>query len=153
MDKLEEKRTPRSLETREKNERRKPWTPPNLLPDPTPQPGYVYRWVRTAAAGQSDNLNVSTRIREGWEPVRSEDHPEMQITTDEGSRYPNCIEVGGLLLCKALEEEVAKRRDYYQDLAERQMSAVDSNYMKEENPAMPMFNERKTKVTFGRGGQ
>jgi hypothetical protein len=77
----------------------------------------------------------------------------MQITTDEGSRYPNCIEVGGLLLCKALEEEVAKRRDYYQELAERQMSAVDSNYMKEENPAMPMFNERKTKVTFGRGGQ
>jgi len=153
MDKLEEKRTPRSLETREKNERSKPWTPPNLLPDPTPQPGYVYRWVRTAAAGQSDNLNVSTRIREGWEPVRSEDHPEMRITTDENTRYPDCIEVGGLLLCKALEEEVAKRRDYYQELAERQMSAVDSNYMKEENPAMPMFNERKTKVTFGRGGQ
>ena len=55
MAELEEKRTPRSLETRENNERSKPWTPPNLLPDPAPQAAYVYRWVRTSAAGQSDN--------------------------------------------------------------------------------------------------
>jgi len=77
----------------------------------------------------------------------------LEIVTDSDSKYPNCIEVGGLLLCKAPEEDVANRKKYYQDLAERQMSAVDSNYMKEENPAMPMFKERKTKVTFGKGGQ
>ena len=153
MDELNEKRTPRSLETREKNERSKPWKPPNLLPDPNPEAGYVYRWIRTSAAGQSDNLNVSTRFREGWEPVRAEDHPELEIVTDSDSKYPNCIEVGGLLLCKAPEEDVANRKKYYQDLSERQMTAVDSNYMKEENPAMPMFKERKTKVTFGKGGQ
>ena len=58
-----------------------------------------------------------------------------------------------IVVSKALEEEVAKRREYYQNLATQQMGAVDSNYMKEENPAMPMFKEKKTKVTFGRGGQ
>ena len=158
MDKLDkdqedQERTPRSLESREDSERTKPWTPPNLLPDPTPEDGYRFRWIRTSAAGQSDAMNVSTRMREGWVPVKAEDHPELQIIMDKNTQHEGCVEVGGLLLCKASEDMVEQRNKYYRDQAKQQMNALDANYMKEENPAMPMFKERKSEVTFGKGGK
>ena len=159
MDKLEndqnkdQERTPRELESRESDQRDKPWTPPNLLPDPNPEQGYVFRWIRTASAGQSDNMNVSTKFREGWVPVKAEDHPELQMVRDTNSQFDGGIEVGGLLLCKAPEEEIKKRADYYTNMADQQMTALDANYMREENPAMPMFKERKSQVTFGKGGK
>jgi len=149
----DQSRNPRSLESRETSEREKPWTPPNLLPDPTPEEGYVYRWIRTAAAGQADNMNVSTKMREGWVPVRAEDHPELMMVQDTNSQFEGAVEVGGLLLCKAPKEEIDKRSKYYTNMADQQMKALDANYMREENPAMPMFKERKTQVTFGKGGK
>ena len=105
----DQERTSRTLESRDTNAREKPWTPPNLLPDPTPEEGYVYRWIRTAAAGQSDNMNVSTKMREGWVPVKAEDHPELQMVQDTNPQFEGSVEVGGLLLCKAPKEEMIKR--------------------------------------------
>jgi len=152
-DQEDQERTSRTLESRETDERKKPWTPPNLLPDPIPQEGYRFRWIRTSTAGQSDNMNVSTRMREGWVPVKAEDHPELQIIMDKNTQHKGCVEVGGLLLCKAPEEMIDERNKYYRKQSEQQMSALDANYMKEENPAMPMFKERKSEVTFGKGGK
>ena len=127
------------------------WVPPSVLPDPVPQEGWVFRWIRTSTVGQSDNTNVSMRFREGWEPVRAEDHPELMIVSDHGSQFPGNVEVGGLLLCKAPQEEVEKRAEYYRDLAQAQMDAVDSNYMRESDPRMPVLQpERSTRITFGR---
>ena len=88
----DQERTSRTLESRDTNEREKPWTPPNLLPDPTPEEGYVYRWIRTAAAGQSDNMNVSTKMREGWVPVKAEDHPELQMVQDTNPQFEGSVE-------------------------------------------------------------
>jgi hypothetical protein len=111
----------------------------------------VFRWIRTSTLGQSDNTNVSMRFREGWEPVRAEDHPELMIVSDHGSQFPGNVEVGGLLLCKAPREEVDKRAEYYRDMAQAQMDAVDSNYMRESDPRMPVLQpERSTRITFGR---
>ena len=70
-------RSPRSAEGRESQARRKPWSPPSLLDAPTPPEGYIYRWLRESMVGQDDKANMSKRIREGWEPVRAEDHPEF----------------------------------------------------------------------------
>ena len=148
-----QERNPRELESRDSEQREQPWSPPNLLPDPTPEPGYVFRWIRTASAGQSDNMNVSTKFREGWTPVKAEDHPELQMVRDTNSQFKDGVEVGGLLLCKAPEEEIKKRADYYIQQADQQMSALDANYMRDETPAMPMFKERKSQVTFGKGGK
>jgi hypothetical protein len=148
-----QERNSRELESRDSEQREQPWSPPNLLPDPKPEPGYVFRWIRTASAGQSDNMNVSTKFREGWTPVKAEDHPELQMVRDTNSQFKDGVEVGGLLLCKAPEEEIKKRADYYIQQADQQMSALDANYMRDENPAMPMFKERKTQVTFGKGGK
>jgi hypothetical protein len=145
-------RTPRDNETREAEKRETPWKPSSILPEPMPQPGYVFRWIRTSMFGVADNKNVSARLREGWEPVKSADHPELQITSDRDSRFPDCVEVGGLLLCKTAIENVTARRNYYEKRATDQMSTVDNNYLRENDPRMPLSRpERKTRTTFGSG--
>ena len=147
---------PRDLESRENETRTQSWEPASILPDPTPQDGWVFRWVRTSMVGHMDNTNVSKKFREGWEPVKAEDHPELQIMSDHKSEWANKggIEVGGLLLCKAPKESVDDRNEYYKKHAESQMQAVDNNYMRENDPRMPVLKpNRKTRVAFGGGGQ
>jgi hypothetical protein len=146
-------RTPRSADSREKSSRKKPWQPPSLLDAPTPPPGYVYRWLRESMVGVEDKANMSKRIREGWVPVRSEEHPDFQAPTIDEGRHAGVIGVGGLLLAKIPVETVEERRAYYRQMSSDQMEAVDSNLMRESNPLMPISKpNRQTKITFGKGG-
>ena len=146
-------RAPRSADSRAKEARPKPWRPPSLLDAPTPPPGFVYRWLRESMVGQDDKANMSKRIREGWEPVRSDDHPEFEAPTIDEGRHAGIIGVGGLLLAKMPVETVEQRRAYYNQMATQQMEAVDSNLMRESDNRMPLSNpERRTQVTFGKGG-
>ena len=55
------------------------------------------------------------------------------------------------MLCRAPEELVQERDEYYQQQTDAQMRSVDNNLMRESDPRMPIFNERKSKVTFGKG--
>ena len=144
-------REPRALQMRDSAERPKKWTPPQLLPDPTPEEGYAYRWIRIATLGKDDAMNVSGKLREGWEPVKASDHPEVRLFSGGQNRFPDSIEVGGLLLCKTPVEFTEQRNAYYTQQAESQMQSVDNAYMRENDPRMPLFKERSTKVTFGRG--
>jgi len=147
-----EERTPRELETRDNTTRKESWQPPAILPDPTPQEGWVFRWVRTSMMGHEDNRHVSMRFREGWQPVKAVDHPELMVIPDHGTRFEGNVEVGGLLLCKAPVEQVEAAREYNQRNSTQQMQAVDNSYMKDNDPRMPKLqSERNTKVTFGRG--
>ena len=145
-------RLARELDTREKAERPKQWMPPQLLPDPNPEPGYAFRWIRIASLGKDDATNISGKLREGWEPVRASDHPEIRMFGSSGNaRFPDSVEVGGLLLCKTPVEFTEQRNAYYRNQAEAQMQSVDNTYMRENDPRMPMFKERKSTVTFGKG--
>jgi len=145
-------RTPRESQTREKTERKKAWAPASRIPTPADQEGYSYRWVRTSMLGQADNTNVSAKFREGWEPVRAEDHPELRVMSDIDSRFEGNVEVGGLLLCKNTKENIEARKEYLQEINERQMESVDNSYLRESDPRMPMLKpERSTKVSFGSG--
>ena len=151
-----DERAPRDMDSRETEKREAlqhipSWTPPNILPDPAPSPGWVFRWVRTAVHSQPDPANVSQRFREGWVPVKAADHPEIQFVRDHKSSYKDGIEIGGLLLCKMPEETWKQRDAYYRRLAESQMQSVDQNFMRENHPSMPLLKpERQTRVTFGR---
>ena len=146
-------RAPRSADSREKSSRKKPWQPPSLLDAPTPPPGYVYRWLRESMVGVEDKANMSKRIREGWEPVKAEDHPDFQAPTIDEGRHAGIIGVGGLLLAKMPVETVEERRAYYRQMSSDQMEAVDSNLMRESNSIMPIDKpNRQTKITFGKGG-
>jgi hypothetical protein len=145
-------RTPRESSTREKTERKKTWAPSSRIPTPDAQDGYSFRWVRTSMLGQADNTNVSAKFREGWEPVPASEHPELKIMSDHDSRFEGNVEVGGLLLCKNSKENVEARKEYIQEMNDRQMESVDNNYMRENDPRMPMLRpERSTKVSFGGG--
>ena len=149
---MSDNRKPRDIESREEEARPASFRPPSLLPDPLPQPGWVFRWVRTSMVGQSDATNVSMRFREGWEPVKIEDHPELEVMPDHQSQFPGCVEIGGQLLCKAPREVAESRQRYYEGVAEQQMESVDQNYMRENDPRMPLLRpDRKTRVTsFGK---
>jgi len=148
---MAENRINRELETRERKVRKKAWTRPEVLPSPNPEPGYDFHWVRVSTQGQVDATNVSSKLREGWEPVKATDHPEITIVAIEQERFKDNIVIGGLMLCKAPKEMVEERNAYYNDQAKAQMTSVDNSLMRENDPRMPLFNERKTKVTFGKG--
>ena len=140
-------RDSRTEDTREKSERKATWQMPSALPAPTPQEGVEFRWIRTSALGQSDMTNVSSKFREGWEPVKLEDHPELKIMSDVDSKFKGNVEVGGLLLCKNSTENMDARRDYQQNQASSQMQAVDNSYMKESDPRMPVLRPEKSTRT------
>lgn len=149
---MAENRIRRELQTREVGERKRAWQRPEVLPSPDPEPGYRFHWVRISTLGNVDATNVSSKLREGWEPVRAEDHPEMRLlVADEHEKFKDNIVIGGLLLCKAPEELVAERNQYYSNQTKAQMQAVDNNFMRENDPRMKKFSEHSTKVTFGNG--
>lgn len=148
---MADNRINREQDTRVKAERPKQWMPPQLLPDPNPEPGYGFRWIRVSTLGTDDPMNISSKLREGWEPVKASEHPEIQLMGSGKNRYPDSIEIGGLLLCKTPIEFAQQRDAFYQQQADGQMNAVDNNFMRESDPRAPLFRERQTKVTFGRG--
>ena len=141
----------REIETRELTERPKVWKQAELLPEPDKQPGYKYRWIRVATLNQADPRNLSSKLREGWEPVGIEEQPQMQMLIDPNSRYKENIEISGLLLCKTPEDLVEQRNSFFRNQAENQMEAVDNSLMRQSDPRMPLFKESKSTTTFGKG--
>lgn len=101
--------------------------------------------------GQVDPTNTSAKFREGWVPVKAEDHPELMLYSDPNSRFKDNVEIGGLVLCKAPAEMVAQRKEWYDHQANSQIEAVDNKFMQANDPRMPLFSERKSTVSFGRG--
>lgn len=148
---MAENRLNRELETREKTARKRNWIRPDTLPTPNPVDGYEFRWIRVSTRGETDPMNVSLKLREGWEPVKASDHPEIFVAGIENDRFKDNILIGGLLLCKAPVELVQDRNDFFLGESTNQIRSVDNNLMRENDPRMPLFNERKTKVTFGKG--
>lgn len=147
----EQNRATREVATRAVTERPKQWMPPELLPEPDKQAGYAYRWIRVSMLNQADPRNLSTKIREGWEPVAVEEQPKFKLLIDPNSRFRDNIEIGGLLLCKAPEEFVDQRSEYYRNQTAAQTEAVDNNLMRQSDPRMPLFKERKSTSSFGKG--
>ena len=144
-------RTSRTTETREESKRKVSWQRPSMLPTPEPREGIEFRWIRTSTLGNTDNTNVSSRFREGWTPVRKEDHPNLHVVSDIDSRFQDNIEVGGLLLCQNSTENVQARKDAQLQQAQHQMDAVDNSYLKQSDPRMPVLNpERSTRTSFGK---
>lgn len=148
---MAENRLARELDNRENTKRKQEWTPPQTLPEPEPQPGWVFRWIRTSIMGQPDPSNTSAKFREGWEPVKAEDQPNLMMQADPNSRFKGNIEIGGLLLCKAPEELMKQRDAYYVKQSQAQLQSVDNSFMRLNDERMPLFNEKKTTVSFGKG--
>jgi len=145
-------RPTRATETREKEVRMDSWKPAHDLPVPAPQDGYEFGWKRSALMGVADPANMARVRREGWVPCKAEDHPEI---ADDFAAFglagTGLIEIGGLVLCKVASELAAQRRKYYDNLSNAQMESVDNNFMKQNDPRMPLFAEKKSTTSFGKG--
>lgn len=145
----ETNRTPRAAKNRSDEERRKPWAPPSRLEAPPAPEGYVHRWIRTAMRNEEDTMNVHTKLREGWEPVRAEEYPEYNYPVIDEGRHAGVIGQGGLMLCRIPAETAKERSEYYGLRTREQMTAVDQDMMKEQHPSMPMHSDRQSRVSFG----
>lgn len=146
-------RAPREAESRAVSARPQSWRPPETLPQPKPIPGWAHRYIRTSMVGTADPSNVSSKFREGWEPVKANDphYADLMLLADPSSQFKDNIQIGGLLLCKAPEELMAQRAAYYRDQTAKQTDAVDNNFMKTNDARMPLFAEKRTSVSFGSG--
>ena len=152
METVEQNRKSRTADTREVAfKRAEAWRPPETLPTPDDRPGWKHRWVRLSTMGTADPSNISSRLREGYEPCKGEDYPELMMHAATEGRFKGGIEVGGLLLCRIPAEFLEQRASFYEGQNKAQMESVDNNFLRENDPRMPLFSEKKTKVTFGSG--
>jgi|TARA_B100000085_G_scaffold251001_1_gene247698 hypothetical protein len=142
-------RTPRETQTRQSQER-KVWRPGTALEAPEPPLGFKHRWIRESVMEYDDKTNVHKRRQEGYDLVRAEEYPEYSGPVVDEGRNAGIIGVGGLVLARIPEELADQRNQHYQNTTQNQMDAVDRDWMRENNPAMPkMAPQRKSSVSFG----
>jgi hypothetical protein len=145
-------RMARELDTREVTfQRTQSWRAPETLPMPDDRPGWKHRYIRISMMGQTDPTNISSKLREGYEPCKAEEYPELMMHATTEGRFKGGIEVGGLLLCRIPQEFLKQREEYYANQNKAQMESVDNSFLRDDDPRMKKFSERSTKVTFGPG--
>jgi len=144
-------RSPRTASTRTAAARPLTWKPPSTLDAPPPPAGYVHRWIRMESNGMDDRKNLSSRLREGFELVRADEYPDRDdLPTINDGKHAGVIAVGGLVLARIPEELGKQRNAYYHRQTSDQLTAVDNDLLREQNPVMPIIKpERQSRVTFG----
>ena len=142
-------KTSRASETRDKVKKPVTWAPPSSLDAPPAPNGYRHRWIRVETLGFDDTKNVSGKMREGWELVRSDEYPESNYPTMNTGKYSGVIGVGGLVLARIPEEIALAREAYYNKQTKDRDEAVNNDVLKDQHPSMPINQERQTRVTFG----
>ena len=144
-------KTPRSAQTRAKEERSKPWKPPSQLDAPPCPDGYKQRWLLLRVNGADDTKNINARLREGWELVRADENTHGVYSAYNGSikAYEGVISVGDLLLARMPVETVNERNDYFKKKIDQQTEAWEQDPLREQHPSMPINVDRQSKVTFG----
>ena len=144
-------RSPQESNTRDKTARRKSWAPPSRLDAPPAPDGYRHRWIRAESAGQEDRINVTGKLREGYELVRSDEYPEFSSPSVDDGRHAGIISVGGLMLARIPDETAEERRAYYESRTHDQLMAVDNDLAKSNgHSSMRIQNPtRQSRVSFG----
>jgi hypothetical protein len=151
MSETKQNRAVRDLESRDTTYRPSYWKAPEVLPMPDERPGWKHRYVRLSTNGVADPSNISSKLREGYEPCKADDYPELMMHAAIEGRFRGGIEIGGLLLCRIPAEFMEQRAKHFANLNQSQMESVDNNFLRESNPKMPLFSEKKSNVTFGSG--
>ena len=144
-------KTSRAKNTRETTKRRKPWSPPSMLDAPPAPEGYKHRWIRAEVRGYDDRQNISAKLRQGYELVRSDEFPDFEAPVVDSGRYEGVFGVGGLILARIPVETVAERTDYFNRKHADQIEAVDHDLLRENSHSTMTIKqpERQSRVTFG----
>jgi hypothetical protein len=144
-------RASRANDSREKEQRRKPWAPPSMLDAPPAPEGFKHRWIRAEVRGFDDRKNISARLREGYELVRADEYPDFEAPVLDSGKFEGVFGVGGLVLARIPLETVQERNDYFANKSQDLMDAVDHDMMRENAHSTMAINkpERQSRVTFG----
>jgi hypothetical protein len=96
-------------------------------------------------------MNVASKLREGYELVRAEDHPDFVTPSVDDGRHAGVIGVGGLVLAKIPDDIVQERNAYYQQQTKDQIAAVDNDLMKANAHSSMVIErpDRKSRTSFG----
>ena len=150
MNKEKINKTSRNLDTREKKARVRGWVPPSSLDAPEPPEGFHHRWVRAEYRVNQDEKNVMGRLRSGYEPVKASEYPDrVDLPSIAEGRWKGVIGVGGLILMRCPIEVKEDRDAYFQGKTVDQNDSVANDLHKDEHPAMPIHQDRQSRVTFG----
>lgn len=144
-------RASRANDSREKEQRRKPWAPPSMLDAPPAPEGFKHRWIRAEVRGFDDRKNISARLREGYELVRADEYPDFEAPVVDSGKFEGVFGVGGLVLARIPLETVKERTDYFANKSQDLMDAVDHDMMRENAHSTMAINkpDRQSRVTFG----
>ena len=151
--KKSQNRLDRALDSRVQAHRPTYWQAPEALPMPDERPGWKHRYIRLSTLGTADPSNISSKLREGYEPCKAEEYPELMMHAAIEGRFKGGIEIGGLLLCRIPAEFMTQRAQHFEDKNKMQMDSVDNNFLRERDGRsnMALFADKKTNVTFGSG--
>jgi hypothetical protein len=146
-------RLDRALDSRATSYRPTSWQAPEALPMPDERPGWKHRYVRLSTLGAADPSNISSKLREGYEPCKAEEYPELMMHAAIEGRFKGGIEIGGLLLCRIPAEFMTQRAQHFEDKNKMQMDSVDNNFLRDRDARsnMALFADKKSQVTFGSG--
>lgn len=134
------------------------YTPQAHLPEIKVEDGYVARWVRASIFGTQDAANVSTQMREGWEPLDASDSQYRDLARQCGlhsrnDSTSNLIELGGLIACKMPRAKAEARARFYDQQARNKIRAEDARMRGESNSKMPLaVEERKFRTSTSMDG-
>ena len=144
----------RDIGARGHKKRVQEWRPGSALEAPEPPIGYKHRWIRESVMEFDDKTNVHKKRQGGLDLVRAEEYTDYYGPVVDEGRNAGIIGVGGLVLARIPVEVAEQRSKHYQGVSQNQMDAVDRDWMRENNPAMPKLNpQRKSSVSFGQKGR
>ena len=90
---------------------------------------------------------MSSKFREGWTPVKAEDHPELQVLPDIDSRFEGMLRLR-FVISENSTEFAESRREAHDEMNAQQIESVDNNYLRQSDPRMPVLQpERSTKTS------
>jgi len=134
-----------------RKERKLVWKPGSNLATPEAPEGYKYRWVRHSIHGDDDKTNVISRRRQHYEPVTIAEIGSIDDfdAFEDGDRNSGIVRVKDLMLMKVPVEVAEQRTEFFHRKARNMQSAVDAELAKNDNEAMPISKEHRSRVSRG----
>lgn len=135
------------------------WRRPTSLEAPPARPGYVQRWVRAELRNESDNLNWTGKMREGWRPRDPATVPDCEAFYNVGQQSgSNCVRVGGLILMEIEERRLQGKKRAVSEQIRRQEESVSMETTKVSNEGVrqgyaPIERTEETKTSRGNGSR
>ena len=127
------------------------WTPPALLDAPQARPGFKQRWVATTILGKETPDNVYKRMREGWEPRKSDTVKEQNFPTINHGQWVGCIGIEGMVLCEMPEEKHNAMKAYYEEKSHQQNDALSGELDSlGRRSGQTIYQDRKSSSSRGR---